>query len=354
MDTPDDPPRAAPRGDPTTAAQRVKKKANQEAHDAELREQKAAADQEVVQPFLDGLMGLPTMNPKAKGRAARFHPAEDVRWSAVQRLLDSLEERDPLLYRQVFLHMLGVSGNRTKPYGEISSRTTKGDRSTTLLKVLHTLACFCAEPTFTLVAGEGSGDPVPMPKLSERRGMSGRFAADGKAVCIATKGTAAQANEEAESRGSAPSAQATAQEMAAALREDAVEGDDAGLSEEDQAAIRHDLAVAAGLDVEVSTDLAVEPVTTQPEAEPEAPPPSDGEDEEQGDEAEVGGASGKRRTCSVQVTQSLDHDHKRLSQRARQLALGAQKRTASKATSHTASGAAPQVAQKNGKKKKKK
>ena len=141
MDTPDDPPRAAPRGDPTTAAQRVKKKANQEAHDAELREQKAAADQEVVQPFLDGLMGLPTMNPKAKGRAARFHPAEDVRWSAAQRLLDSLEERDPLLYRQVFLHMLGVSGNRTKPYGEISSRTTKGDRSTTLLKVLHTLAC---------------------------------------------------------------------------------------------------------------------------------------------------------------------------------------------------------------------
>ena len=181
--------------------------------------------------------------------------------------------------------------------------------------------------------------------------MSGRFATDGKAVCIATKGTAAQANEEAESRGSTPSAQATAQEMAAALREDAVEGDDAGLSEEDQAAIRHDLAVAAGLDVEVSTDLAVEPVTTQPEAEPEAPPPSDGEDEEQGDEAEVGGASGKRRTCSVQVTQSLDHDDKRLSRRA-QLALGAQKRTASKATSHTASGAAQQAAQKKGKKKK--
>ena len=184
--------------------------------------------------------------------------------------------------------------------------------------------------------------------------MSGRFAADGKAVCIATKGTAAQANEEAESRGSAPSAQATAQEMAAALREDAVEGDDAGLSEEDQAAIRHDLAVAAGLDVEVSAGVAVEPepVTTQPEAEPEAPPPSDGEDEEQGDEAEVGGASGKRRTCSVRVTQSLDHEDKRRSQRARQLALGAQKRTASKATSRTTSSAAQQAAQKKGKKKK--
>ncbi len=184
--------------------------------------------------------------------------------------------------------------------------------------------------------------------------MSGRFAADGKAVCIATKGTAAQANEEAESRGSAPSAQATAQEMAAALREDAVEGDDAGLSEEDQAAIRHDLAVAAGLDVEVSADLAVEPVTTQPEAEPEAPPASDSEEEEEeeGDEAEVGGASGKRRTCSVRVTQSLDHEDKRRSQRARQLALGAQKRTASKATSRTASSAAQQAAQKKGKKKK--
>jgi len=185
--------------------------------------------------------------------------------------------------------------------------------------------------------------------------MSGRFAADGKAVCIATKGTAAQANEEAESRGSAPSAQASAQEMAAALREDAMEGDDAGLSEEDQAAIRHDLAVAAGLDVEVSADAAVEPVTTQPEAEPEAPPPSDGEDEEHGDEAETGGASGgqgKRRTCSVRVTQSLDHDDKRLSRRAQQLALGAQKRTASKATSRTASGAAQQAAKKKGKKKK--
>ena len=185
--------------------------------------------------------------------------------------------------------------------------------------------------------------------------MSGRFAADGKAVCIATKGTAAQANEEAESRGSAPSAQAIAQEMAAALREDAVEGDDAGLSEEDQAAIRHDLAVAAGLDVEVSAGVAVEPepITTQPEAEPEAPPASDSEEEEEeGHEAEVGGASGKRRTCSVRVTQSLDHEDKRRSQRARQLALGAQKRTASKATSRTASSAAQQAAQKKGKKKK--
>ena len=185
--------------------------------------------------------------------------------------------------------------------------------------------------------------------------MSGRFAADGKAVCIATKGTAAQANEEAESRGSAPLAQATAQEMAAALREDAVEGDDAGLSEEDQAAIRHDLAVAAGLDVEVSAGVAVEPepITTQPEAELEAPPASDSEEEEEeGHEAEVGGASGKRRTCSVRVTQSLDHEGKRRSRRARQLALGAQKRTASKATSRTASSAAQQAAQKKGKKKK--
>ena len=147
-----------------------------------------------------------------------------------------------------------------------------------------------------------------MPKLSERRGMSGRFAADGKAVCIATKGTAAQANEEAESRGSAPSAQASAQEMAAALREDAMEGDDAGLSEEDQAAIRHDLAVAAGLDVEVSADAAVEPepVMTQPEA----PPPSDGEEEEESsEEAEEEdrpcGSRRARSASSAQPTQSM-------------------------------------------------
>ena len=136
MDTPGDPRRSTPGGDPTNAAQRVKGQRNHAAHHTELREQKAAAAQEVAQPFLDGLMGLSTMNPKAKGRAARFGE-HDVRWSAVLQVIVGLEEHDPLLLQQVLLHQLGVGGRAAKPYGEVSSRTTKGDRSTTLLKVLQ-------------------------------------------------------------------------------------------------------------------------------------------------------------------------------------------------------------------------